>query len=192
MFTGIIGGLGTVKKIAEGQKIKTFYIECPPLNSKLGDSIAINGTCLTVTTMKGQVYSFDVVLETLNRTTLGALTVGEKVNIEKSLTLQTGIDGHLVTGHVDCVARITKSVVHGQNKDVTVQFPKTLKKFIAEKGSITLHGVSLTVTKTTPTTATVTLVPHTLSSTNLATLTVGDTVNLEVDVLARYVYNSTR
>lgn len=192
MFTGIISALGTVKKITEGQKIKTFYIECPDMHAKLGDSIAINGTCLTVTTIKGTLYSFDVVYETLLRTTLGSISVGAQVNVEKSLTLQSGIDGHLVTGHVDCVASVVKIHTDGQNRDITVSFPKILKKFIAEKGSITLNGVSLTVTKTTNTTLSVTLVPHTLNSTNLGALTESDTVNLEVDVLARYVYNATR
>ncbi len=192
MFTGIINSIGTVKKVSASSKIKTFSIECPGLSAKLGDSIAINGTCLTIASIKGSIYTFDVVKETLSLTTLGTLKEGSHVNLEKSLTLQSGIDGHLVTGHVDCVATVTQMLRDGNNIDISVRFPKILKKFIAKKGSITLNGVSLTVTKVTADSLSVTFVPHTLKMTTLKELTEGDGVNLEVDVLARYVYNATR
>ncbi len=189
MFTGIIRFIGEVKKISEDSKIKTFSILCEELNSQLGDSIAINGVCLTVSSKNGSNYTFDVVFETLSHTTLGEFTEGQKVNIEKSLTLQSGIDGHLVTGHVDAVATLSKIHKNGKNLALTVYFPKILKKFIAEKGSVTLNGVSLTVTKISANSLTVTVVPHTVYNTTFNNTKIGDHINLEVDVIARYVYN---
>lgn len=192
MFTGIIKIRGTIKKIYTHDSIGHISIYCTGLHAKLGDSVAINGVCLTVSKYKGNVYEFDIVAETLKRTTLKNLAEGAKVNLERSLRLGEGIDGHFVLGHIDGVGIIKKLVTRDQNLTVSIAFPKSLKKYIAEKGSITIDGVSLTVIDAGKDFFTVTIVPHTLQKTIVHYYICGQKVNLEVDVIARYVYNSTR
>ncbi len=189
MFTGIITHTGTATSIALHDGVSTVALSIPGIRAKVGQSIAVNGVCLTVTKTKGSIFTFEVVGETLKRTTLGSLTKGSQVNIEKSLKLGDELDGSFVLGHVDCTAALKKISRSGKNTDLTFELPSSIKKFVSEKGGIVIDGVSLTVTTVTKSTFSVTVIPHTLKVTTLGSLSVGQKVNIEVDVIARYVYN---
>lgn len=191
MFTGLITDIGQVHA-AKGGKID---IAC---GYELGDdaigaSIACDGCCLTVTGTKPgpdgfkSLFSLDVSSETLEHTTLGSWTPGRKINLERSLTPSSELGGHIVTGHVDAAARIVERAPDGASVHFTIEVDKSLEKFIAPKGSITLNGVSLTVNEVEGNRFGVNLIPHTLEATSWGTLAAGDEVNLEVDLLARYV-----
>lgn len=188
MFTGIIQDIGTIKKLSRNSAGEVTITVAHHLKKPAkGASIAVNGACLTVTKAGASICSFDVIPETLTRTNLGQLKVGSQVNLEPSLTLSAGIDGHLVSGHIDCVTKIV-AIKKGENGTVfTLALPKNIALFVAEKGSITINGVSLTITAVTTTTFSVALIPFTLSHTTLGEAQVGDAINLEVDLIARYV-----
>lgn len=174
MFTGIIKSIGKVVETGSGY-IKVDH----DLNAKLGDSIAVNGVCLTV----NRDGFFDVMDETLGCTNIGSLNVGNSVNLEPGMLLSDKIDGHLVSGHVDFVSE----VVSFDGTILEVSFPTDYARFFAIKGSVAINGVSLTITKVTDTTLAVSLVGFTLENTNLASLKLGDKVNIEVDLIARYL-----
>ncbi|PKL36874.1 riboflavin synthase [Candidatus Peregrinibacteria bacterium HGW-Peregrinibacteria-1] len=189
MFSGIVVETGVVKEINRSDNLLRFVVECEKLleGRKIGDSVAINGVCLTVVEIADGCLSFDVIKETIDLTNLKYLSVGGRVNMETSLRLADTIDGHLVQGHVDCVAKVEKfSVVEGATW-LWVSVPTEIERFIAYKGSVCLNGVSLTVAGIEGDRIGVSLIPHTLEITNLGQLAVGDFVNLEVDMLARYL-----
>lgn len=181
MFTGIVQDLGVIEELQEIPEGKRLWISSS-MNSKhfsLGNSIAVNGVCLTVEAFQSGRFQATAVHETLKLTTLGDIQVGSKVNLEAPLTLETPIAGHLVSGHVDCVAKVIQN-----GPETIIELPKKLKPYIAMKGSITVNGVSLTVAELQDDHFKIALIPETLERTNLAT---ANRVNLEVDLLARYL-----
>lgn len=190
MFTGIVEELGRVAAIqALPDNAIRITIEGPTVlsDANLGDSICVNGVCLTVAEQNGDQFTADVMSETINRTTIGDLIAGSQVNLERPVTLATRLGGHLVQGHVDAVGQVSARE-HSENWDVvTITPPKELLKYVVEKGSITIDGTSLTVSAVTDSTFSVSLIPATLEKTTLGIRQIGDRVNLEVDVLAKYV-----
>lgn len=190
MFTGIIQAIG---RITAKQSLGIDYrlsINSPELmmnQVQIGDSIAVNGVCLTVVSFQEQTFNADVSQETLTHTTLGECQVGSSVNLETAVTPQTPLGGHIVSGHVDDVSKLLARQPEGRSLRLTFQIPPTLAKYIAPKGSVCLDGISLTVNQVENNLFTVNIVPHTLQKTTLSTLQPGQTVNLEVDILARYL-----
>ena len=190
MFTGIVEELGRVAaiQVLPDNAIR-ITIEGPTVlsDANLGDSICVNGVCLTVAEQSGDQFTADVMSETINRTTIGDLLAGSQVNLERPVTLATRLGGHLVQGHVDAVGTVSARE-HSENWDVvTITPPKELLKYVVQKGSITIDGTSLTVSAVTDSTFSVSLIPATLEKTTLGIRQIGDRVNLEVDVLAKYV-----
>lgn len=186
MFTGIVEELGRVVS-REGARI---VVRCPIVASDaaIGDSVSVDGVCLTVVALHGDQASFDISHETFDRTTLGTLRADDPVNVERPATLASRLGGHLVQGHVDGVARVT--IVHPDAEGgarLSVRLPTHLLRFVVEKGSITLDGVSLTVAALHGDEVDVALIPHTLVATTLGTIDTGDLLNVEVDVVAKYV-----
>jgi len=192
MFTGIVSGLGLVAESHPGR----LGVEHGPTteNVTIGASIAVNGVCLTVVETEGDVFYADVVPETLKRTNLGRLKPGDEVNLERPLTPQALLDGHLVQGHVDATARVMEIRVIELGKEVSIELPKQLTRYVAEKGSIAIDGVSLTVVKVDDekNQFTIAYIPHTLEMTVAGGYQKGTEVNLEVDVVARYVERLVR
>jgi riboflavin synthase len=187
MFSGIIAAVGEISRIERGKGGLRLAIDAGGLalsDVSVGDSIAVNGACLTVVKRGKKTFSVDVSRETL-RCTAGLDRAGE-VNLEKALRLSDRLDGHLVLGHVDGVGKVTKVERVGANRLLRVRAPASLARYIARKGSIAVHGVSLTVNAVRGTEFEVNLIPHTLAVTTLKGLRAGDRVNLEVDPLARY------
>ena len=181
MFTGLIEEVGRVVEATPtrmGVETRTVLED-----AKLGDSIAVNGVCLTVAEIDGQVFTADVVAETLRRTNLGSLAPGQPVNLERPLRADGRLGGHIVQGHVDGVAALAAR----EDSNLAFAAPAGLAKYIVRKGSIALNGVSLTVAAVDDSIFTVALIPTTLAGTNLGGLKVGDTVNLEVDIVAKYL-----
>ncbi len=185
MFTGIVEELGTVESIEAGRLVVAGKTVCA--DARPGESIAVNGVCLTVVDTDGELFRADVMRETLDRSSLGALRPGDRVNLERAATLATRLGGHLVQGHVDGVGSIVARQP-GEGWD-TVRFslPPSLARYVVEKGSIAVDGVSLTVTAAGDSFFEVGLIPTTLALTTLGIKGVGDPVNLEVDVIAKYV-----
>ena len=189
MFTGIVADIGTIteKQDREGGlrlKISTQSLDLSDVQP--GDSIAVNGVCLTAVKLDGKSFSVDVSRETLN-CTIGLEQQGSQVNLEKALRLADRLGGHLVSGHVDGVGEVMEFVNLGESWKLTVHAPHALAKYIAAKGSITINGVSLTVNKVEGTVFEVNLIPHTLQQTTLQGLHLDSRVNLEIDLIARYV-----
>jgi len=189
MFTGIVKEIGMIKSVRRSADMVHFEIYCPVIRPDIveGDSIAIDGCDLTAAVLTESGFKCDATKETLIRTTLGDLQVGSKVNLEPSLTPTTSISGHFVLGHIDGVGEIRSLKRMGEQAELVVAPPQDLLKFIAEKGSITIAGVGLTVVDVTADTFSVWVIPYTLEHTSLGTMKPGSKVNLEVDVLARYV-----
>jgi riboflavin synthase len=190
MFTGIVEELGEVIRLTDtGGDSAVLAVRGPLVASdaRHGDSIAVNGVCLTVLEVDGEVFTADVMGETLRRSSLGALRAGDPVNLERAATLSTRLGGHLVEGHVDSVGRIVGREPAEQWELVRFSFPADLGRYVVEKGSITVDGVSLTVAEASDDTFAVGLIPTTLKLTTLGHKQPGDPVNLEVDVIAKYV-----
>ena len=188
MFTGIVEAIGKVASVSPAGETAVVRIESSGLDLSdvaIGDSIAVNGVCLTVKTLGAQSIEFDVSAETLRVTT--GFGEGARVNLEKSLRLDARIGGHLVSGHVDAVGEIADVTETDGNRTVSVRFPHSLARFLARKGSVTINGVSLTVNSVDSETCSINLIPHTLAATNLGDLSRGSRVNLEIDLVARYV-----
>lgn len=184
MFTGIIREIGVLNKIKNAAKNRlSLKIKTAKIKPHIGDSIAINGVCLTVTKKTKNGFEVDVVPETLNRTTLGSLEKGALLNLEPSLRLNDPMDGHFVTGHVDCVGKIAGV----KNGILMIKFPKKFSRFLAEKGSVAINGVSLTIAKTAKNTLITALIPFTKRNTNLGSLRANDSVNIETDIIAKYL-----
>jgi riboflavin synthase len=191
MFTGIIEGTGTVAALAaaaDGSGAR-LEVEAPFLAGGLGlgESVAVNGCCLTVAEATGDGFGADLVAETLRRTALGGLAAGDLVNLERPMTLGGRLGGHLVQGHVDGVARVLERTAVGDGEEVRIELPAELARYVVEKGSVAVDGVSLTVAGVGPGWFAVALVPHTLEVTTLGRRRPGDPVQLEVDVVAKYV-----
>ena len=189
MFTGLIAELGIVERMAEGSSSCQLTVRARKIlpGVKIGDSIAVNGVCLTVVHLRGDIFTVDVMPETVRRTTLHLLQPGDKVNLEKALRPTDGLDGHIVQGHVEGVGIIQQIVPEGNALVYRIQTPRELLTYIVEKGSIAVDGISLTVTEADDTGFDVSLIPHTAKMTTLGYKSVGDAVNLETDILARYV-----
>lgn len=190
MFTGIVENLGTVKKVEpqNGSLRLTIHSTLPTEVFQKGTSILVNGVCLTVESSDASSQTFTVTLveETLNRTLFKSVELEQKLNLETSLTLQKPLAGHLVLGHVDFTGKVTQAA-----PSLTVEVPANFMKYFPEKGSVTLHGVSLTIAKRHEKAIEVALIPETLRVTNLGALKVGDAIHVEIDVLARYLESLT-
>jgi len=188
MFSGIVTAVGTVREARRAPGGLRIVVDAGKLGLRdvvVGDSIAVNGTCLTVVARAGRTFRADVSRETLAST--AGFEAGGRVNLEKALRATDRVGGHMVSGHVDGVGSVTRIKLAGDNRVMAVTAPKALAKYIARKGSIAVNGVSLTVNEVNGTAFMVNLIPHTLKATNLGGLREGDRVNLEVDMLARYV-----
>jgi riboflavin synthase len=186
MFTGIVEELGSVRSL-EGARLT---VTCRTVNgdSDVGASVSVNGTCLTVVEREGDALTFDLSAETLARTSLGRLDAGAPVNLERPAMLATRLGGHLVQGHVDGLAEVASVDIDGDGgATLAIRVPWELLGYIVEKGSITLDGVSLTVASLEDATVTIALIPHTLAVTTLGAVRPGDPLNVEVDVIAKYV-----
>lgn len=188
MFTGIIQEIGIVRKIKKGNTA-TFTIAAKNIlsNKKIGDSIAVNGVCVTITKIAGNCFKFDAMEETLKMTNLKHCKKNSKVNLEPALTLDHALDGHFVQGHIDAKGIMADIKKRKNSATLTIKFPPEIENFLAFKGSITVNGVSLTISNLQETTFSVELIPHTLKNTNLGKLKKNDIVNIETDMLARYI-----
>jgi riboflavin synthase len=188
MFTGIVAAVGTVLAVepaAGGVRIRVVAGGLPLSDIAVGDSIAVNGVCLTVVARDDAVFEADVSPETMSCTT--GFAPGARVNLEKALRLADRLGGHLVSGHVDGVGTVTRVEARGDNRLLAIAAPADIVRYIARKGSIAVNGVSLTVNAVEGCEFRVNLIPHTLASTNLQNLRAGDRVNLEADLVARYL-----
>lgn len=190
MFTGIIQSAGTVAAIDAVDQGVRMRIHCPelaPADWREGDSVAVSGCCLTALALDDQGFSADLSAETLARTSLGDLKPGGRVNLEPAMALGDRLGGHLVSGHVDGLAEVVDVHPVGESHRLRLRVPEALARFVAEKGSVTLDGVSLTVNAVAGHEFEVNLIPHTWQVTTLGERAVGDRVNLEIDLLARYL-----
>ncbi|MDF1665153.1 MAG: riboflavin synthase [Planctomycetota bacterium] len=189
MFTGIIEGLGEIRSITPTGQSYKILIDIGRLVSDvvIGDSIAVNGTCLTVTEIHKTMVAFDVITETVALTSFSMVKVGDRVNIEKSMPANGRFHGHVVAGHVDGTARLIKRVKSPGQTSLTFELSKELTEQMIHKGSITIDGISLTLTEVTKKTFSVALIPHTLLITNLGVRKEGDLVNIEVDQMGKWV-----
>ena len=189
MFTGLVAELGTVQRLARQGSSYHLTVGAKKVltNLKIGDSVAVNGACLTVVRMDEGGFTADVMPETVRLTNLGSLQPGSKVNLERTLRLCDGLDGHIVSGHVEGLGTISEQRPEGIAVVVTIATPPELLKYIIKKGSIAIDGISLTVTEVTDTSFSVSLIPHTAKETTLGFKKVGDSVNLETDILGKYV-----
>lgn len=194
MFTGLVESLGTVRSLADEGDAKRVVVEVPssflenaPPGKRLGDSVAINGCCLTVVAADGVLWSFQAGHETLAKTNLGRLRVGDAVNLERAMPADGRFGGHIVQGHVDGVGRVAAIDSRTEFADYTFEVPASLAAQMVEKGSVAVDGVSLTLVRVTATSFQIMLIPHTLAVTTLGRRKIGDEVNIETDVLAKYV-----
>ena len=192
MFTGIVEGIGTVNKISKITKNRSAIEMTIDLGKqvkglKIGQSVALNGVCLTATKLSKSKCIFEMIEETTKKTDLGNLKVGGVVNIERSLKAGDRLEGHFVLGHVDGVGVIKKILKKPKEVQVYFEVPKNLAKYVVRKGSIAIDGISLTVVDIKKTLAYVSLIPHTIEITNFHTKKVGDKVNIETDILGKYI-----
>ncbi|MCF0234801.1 MAG: riboflavin synthase, partial [Thermoguttaceae bacterium] len=190
MFSGIVEALGKIAKIEIAGAICNLVVEEPKLAAdvEISDSVAVNGVCLTVVAKTATTLTFQAVPETLSRTNLGELREGSPVNLERALAANARLGGHFVSGHVDGLAELVKIDDHnGECADYYFRVPKTLAKNMASKGSVAVDGVSLTLVKCDPELFSVALIPFTLAATTLGSRKIGDKVNIETDILSKYV-----
>ncbi|HIM63677.1 MAG TPA: riboflavin synthase [Dehalococcoidia bacterium] len=185
MFTGIVEEVGVVAKISDiGMTVRAAKVT---EDLKLGDSIAVNGACLTAVSFDRTEFSVDLSPETMRRTSLDQLSVGGPVNLERALLASDRMGGHIMQGHVDGTGRVMSTKRDGDSTVFRIRVPKRLQRYIVEKGFVAVDGISLTVVKRGASSFTLAVIPYTLKNTNLASLSVGDRVNLEADILAKYV-----
>lgn len=194
MFTGLIQEIGTIISVSQNTEGKEFVIRAPKIikDIQIDDSVATNGCCLTATKISGDTFKVQAIHMTLQKTSIGYLKPNDKVNLELSLRPQDRLGGHFVQGHVNALGKIKEIKTTGENWEIEVNFPADLRKYMISEGSITLDGISLTIAKLTPGTLTVAIIPHTLEKTTLGTKKVGDHLNLEVDMIAKYIENFLR
>ncbi len=189
MFTGLVEGIGVIKRIDLKGVDRRIYVQ-PGFDMdgvEIGESISVDGACLTVTEWDGSMFSADVSAETLSRTTLGSKKIGDKVNLERALRVGDRLGGHVVLGHVDCVGTLKRRYTEGSSIRLVFEIPEKLTKYIIEKGSIAINGVSLTVNSVKSNTFDINIIPHTAEITTIGALRAGDKVNIEVDVIGKYV-----
>ena len=193
MFTGIIEEVGIVRSITKGSLSAILNISCEKVleDTRVGDSIAVNGVCLTVTSLEESSFTADVMAETLRRSSLGELVKGSKVNLERAMQLNGRFGGHIVSGHIDGTGTILSTKKEGNATWVEVGTSPEILRFIIQKGSITIDGISLTVAKLTDKSFSVSIIPHTGSETTLLTKNIGSVVNLENDIVGKYVERFT-
>jgi len=192
MFTGIVKGIGKVKKIEKVTKHRSAVKMTVDLGKhskglKIGQSVALNGVCLTVTNLKKNNCNFEMIDETTKKTDLGNLKVGSVVNIERSLKAGDRLEGHFVLGHVDGVGKITKIQKKPKEVQVWFEIPKKLARYVVKKGSIAIDGISLTVVDIKKNLVSVCLIPHTIDATNFKIKKIGDKLNIETDILGKYI-----
>ncbi len=190
MFTGIIQAVGMIAAIEAKGVDSRFYIKTAELDLTdviIGDSIATNGVCLTAVELSGDGFWADVSAETLNRSSFKQMQPGSRVNLEKAVTASSHLGGHIVSGHVDGMGKIVERSYDGRSIHFKIQAPDELAKYIAAKGSICVNGISLTVNEVNGSVFSLNIVPHTLNETTLSNSMTGDDVNLEVDIIARYL-----
>ena len=182
MFTGIVQGLGVIKSIEEGDGITTFCVACPDTQDlAIGASVAIDGVCLTATSIKGELVTFDVIPETMERTTLGERVVDDEVNIERSLRYGDEVGGHLLSGHIIGRGLVTYSESVGEGAQLKIKAPPSIQKYIQTKGYIGIDGISLTIGEVTENEFDLHIIPETLRLTTLRSKQAGDAVNIEID-----------
>ena len=196
MFTGIVVGTGKVKKITKKTKNRSAIQMIVDLGKyakglKIGESVALNGVCLTVTNLKKNLGKFEMIDETTKKTDLGNLKIGSIVNIERSLKAGDGLEGHFVLGHVDGVGTLKKIQKKPKEVQIWFQVPKKLVRYIVEKGSIAIDGISFTVVNVKKNLVSVCLIPHTVQVTNFKTKKIGDKINIETDILGKYILKQT-
>lgn len=191
IFTGIIEEIGRLADIKKEKDLYTLKISCIKVleGTKRGDSIATNGVCLTVTELGDDYYKAEVMVETINSTNFKTLILGEPLNLERALSPSKRLDGHIVQGHVDGVGEIINILKRGHEIVYRIKFDSDNFKYIAEKGSIALDGISLTVSKVGENYFEVSIIPTTIADTNLASKKLGEKINIETDIIGRYVYN---
>ena len=190
MFAGIIQAQGNIKEIRSSNNGVVFVLNSNSLDLSdvsIGDSIAVNGVCLTVTQLDDNSFSADISQETLNCTTFSQLKKGQNINLEKSLQLNQGIDGHIVSGHVDGVGKVASIAIEGESTRMKIKVDDNLVKYIAKKSSICINGVSLTVNEIDGNVFGVNIIPHTFSVTTFDELKVNSQVNIEIDIIARHI-----
>ncbi|MCY3759912.1 MAG: riboflavin synthase [Gemmatimonadetes bacterium] len=189
MFTGLIEEVGTVRSVERQTAFQRLEIasNLPIDGTAVGDSISVNGACQTVVGRADDSFRVESVEETLRRTNLGSLDPGDAVNLERSMRADGRLGGHVVLGHVDGVGSLRRFDRDGENRILEIEMPVELRRFVAGKGSVAVDGISLTVVEVSETSFTAAIIPHTLRNTNLSERRAGDAVNLEIDVLARYV-----
>ncbi|MGA2532339.1 MAG: riboflavin synthase [Candidatus Aminicenantales bacterium] len=189
MFTGIITHQGTFAGYRRGRQ--ELVIEVAGLADKIrpGDSLAVNGVCLSLLGAEKNALRFNLSQETLSRTNLGTLKPRERLNLELPLTLSAPLSGHLVSGHVDAVGKILRTAERSPGRRITVSFPREVRPFLVPKGSVAINGVSLTIASLGPSSMDIELIPLTLAGTNLGGLRPGAAINLECDIIGKYVYN---
>ena len=189
MFTGIIEEIGTVRRIEHGAKGARLTIQAKTVleDTRIGDSIATNGVCLTVVSMTGDSFSADVMAESLRRSSLGTLQGGSPVNLERAMAANGRFGGHIVSGHIDGTGTIASQKREDNAVWVKIKTPAPLLRYIVEKGSVTIDGISLTVAAVDEVSFSVSLIPHTAAVTTLGKKRAGDTVNLETDIIGKYV-----
>lgn len=190
MFTGIITALGTISAIERRSgdvRLSVRSDDMPFCNYQVGESISVNGVCLTAVALREDGFDTDVSVETLGITALGTLGVGDAVNLEAALALGDRLGGHLVSGHVDCVASVIKCESDARSIRLTIKIPDEIARYVAKKGSVTVDGVSLTINAVAGCNFDVNIIPHTAQATIIGQYVVGTVVNIEVDLLARYI-----
>ena len=189
MFTGIIEEMGTLQGIERGNQSAVLHIHCRKVleGTQIGDSIAVNGVCLTVTTINSEGYTADVMAETLDRSALGSLKRGSRVNLERAMPADGRFGGHIVAGHVDGIGTIRNITRDETAVWYQIAAAPDVLRYIVEKGSITIDGISLTVARVSDADFSVSIIPHTQANTILADKKVGDVVNLETDIIGKYV-----
>ena len=192
MFTGIVEGIGKIKKISKATKNRSAIQMIVDLGKhgkglKTGQSVALNGVCLTVTKLSKTECTFEMIEETTKKTDLGNLKPGEFVNIERSLKVGDRLEGHFVLGHIDGVGIIKKIQTKPKEVQIWFEVPKNLSKYVVKKGSIAMDGISLTVVEIKNNLASVCLIPHTVEITNFKTKNIGDKINIETDILGKYI-----
>jgi riboflavin synthase len=189
MFTGIIEGLGTIAGIRPSSRLKRLSLDADfDLDqTKIGDSIAVDGACLTAVKVDGKHFEVDVSAETLEKTTLGKAKIGDRVNLERAMRLTDRIDGHLVSGHIDGIGSIIQRKSMGNTIHIIIQVPESLCRYLIKKGSIAVDGISLTINNCSRTGFEVSIIPHTAKHTTLGLKRIGTSVNIETDMIGKYV-----
>ena len=191
MFTGIVEETGFVKTFDKNFKNATLCIGCKSVlkDIKIGDSISVNGVCTTVISYNSSSFVVEISEETLNVSNFSNLKINDELNLERALTLNSRLGGHIVSGHIDCIGELVETEKLSNFYNLKFKLPQKFMKYIVYKGSVTINGISLTVANTDKDTFSVAIIPHTFGNTNLKNITIGDFVNIETDILARYVEN---